>query len=217
MRALSLALMLGLLLTQPARACSVALLLMIDVSQSVDAGEFHLQSEGLASALEDREIRETLLRGEIALAVMQWSGKGAQNLSLPWRQMRSEADLSEFIADVRAMPRAFMMSNTAIGDAVMTGIAHMKKAPDCGRQVIDVSGDGPDNAGTDPLAARYAAERAGIVINGLAIESLGMSITTYFRTIVTTRGGFVITARGYRDYARAIRIKIARETAQIMF
>jgi Ca-activated chloride channel family protein len=198
-------------------ACTVALLLMMDVSQSVDAGEFKLQTIGLARALEDQEIRETLLRGNAALAVMQWSGQGAQSLSIPWRQIYSRSDLDQLVAEVLTMRRAFLMSNTALGDAVRAGLDRMAEAPVCARRVIDVSGDGPDNTGSDPRAARHAAERAGITINGLAIESLGLSITNYFRSSVITRGGFVITARGYRDYARAIREKIARETAQNMF
>ncbi|MEM8580291.1 MAG: DUF1194 domain-containing protein [Pseudomonadota bacterium] len=202
---------------RPALACTVALLLMMDVSQSVDAGEYRLQTEGLARALEDGEIRDTMQRGEIALAVMQWSGTGAQSLSIPWRQMRSAADLDTMVADVRAMPRAFLMSNTAVGDAIFAGLSYLETAPSCARRVIDISGDGPDNAGSAPLTARHRAERNGVTINGLAVESLGLSITNYYRSLVITRGGFVETARGYRDYARAIRAKIARETAQIMF
>lgn len=215
----AIAVILFLLISLPgaASACTVALLLMKDVSQSVDAGEYRLQTEGLARALEDPEISESIIRGEIALAVMQWSGSAAQEFSIPWRQIRSAPELHTFVSDVRRMPRAYVMSNTAIGDAVKTATAYMAEAPSCARLVIDVSGDGPDNAGSNPLGARYAAERAGITINGLAIESLGLSITKYYENIVTTRGGFVITARGYRDYARAIREKIARETAQIMF
>ncbi|WP_425090369.1 DUF1194 domain-containing protein [Tropicimonas sp. S265A] len=217
MRVFCLALTACLVLSKPAAACTVALLLLMDVSQSVDAGEYRLQTEGLARALEDGEIRDTMIRGEIALAVMQWSGRGAQSLSIPWRQMRSAADLDAFAADVRTMQRAFLMSNTALGDAITAGLARLRDAPRCGRQVIDVSGDGPENAGGAPLTARHRAERAGVTINGLAVESLGLSITNYFRSTVVTRGGFVVTARGYRDYARAIREKIARETAQIMF
>ncbi|MDJ0995663.1 MAG: DUF1194 domain-containing protein [Dinoroseobacter sp.] len=206
-----------LIAAKPGFACTVALLLMIDVSQSVDSGEYQLQTEGIARALEDGEIRDTMQRGQIALAVMQWSGLGAQDFSIPWRQMRSAGDLDALATEVRAMPRSFLMSNTAVGDAIFEGLRRIEAAPNCARKVIDISGDGPDNAGSDPLTARHRAERSGVTINGLAVESLGLSITNYYRSSVITRGGFVETARGYRDYARAIRTKIARETAQIMF
>jgi len=207
----------GLFLPTPSAACSVALLLMIDVSQSVDAGEYSLQVEGLARALEEPQIRENLLDGEIALAVMQWSGVGAQTLSLPWAQMRSTGDIDVFAGRVRAMQRAYLTSNTALRDAVHAGLGLMGSAPHCARRVIDISGDGPENAGGNPRLSRQAAQLARVTVNALAIESLGQSLTRYFRSTVITRDGFVITARGYRDYGRAISLKIARETAQIMF
>jgi Ca-activated chloride channel family protein len=40
------------LLPLPGRACEMALLLAIDVSGSIDAGEYALQVKGLADALE---------------------------------------------------------------------------------------------------------------------------------------------------------------------
>jgi Ca-activated chloride channel family protein len=138
-------------------------------------------------------------------------------MSIPWTRMQSAADVAALAQRARQMPRAFVMSNTAVGEALIRAMAQFDAVPECARKVIDVSGDGPDNAGSDPRRARNLAERAGIEINGLAIESLGLSITTYFRRSVITRGGFVMTARGYRSYARTLRDKIRRETAQIMF
>ena len=74
-----------------------------------------------------------------------------------------------------------------------------------------MSGDGATNAGPPAGAARNRAEQAGFEINGLAIESIGLSITEYYRRSVITRHGFVVTARGHFDYVRAIREKVLRE------
>ena len=53
-------------------------------------------------------------------------------------------------------------------------------------------------------------------MNGVAIEgATGLSVTGFFRRALATRGGFVLTARGYDDYARAIRLKIRREVTRI--
>lgn len=214
----ALSVMLSLLsLASGAQACQTALLLAIDVSQSIDAGEYRYQTDGLAEALGDPEIAEALVRGRMALSVMQWSGFEAQEMSIPWTRMHTPTDLARFAERARIMPRAFIMSNTAVGEALTHAMDQFADVPECARKVIDVSGDGPDNAGSDPRRARNLAERAGIEINGLAIESLGLSITTYFRRSVITRGGFVMTARGYRTYARTLREKIKRETAQILF
>jgi len=52
----------------------------------------------------------------------------------------------------------------------------------------------------------------GVVINGLAIDRLGLSVTQYYKGHVTTgRDSFVVTATGYHDYPRAIREKLFRE------
>ena len=83
--------------------------------------------------------------------------------------------------------------------------------------MIDVSGDGTDNAGTDPAAARRAAEARGVQINALAIEGIGISITNFFRRHVITRNGFVMTARGHTTYAETLKRKIRREVSQVMF
>jgi Ca-activated chloride channel family protein len=53
-----------------------------------------------------------------------------------------------------------------------------------------------------------------VEVNGLAIESIGLSITQFYRQWVITPGGFVVTARGHLDFARAMRIKILRELAR---
>ncbi len=198
-----------------ARACEVALVLAIDVSNSVDAGEYRLQVDGLAAALRDPGIADTLVDGRMALAVMQWSGADRQDVTLPWRRMAGPGDVAAFAAAVHAMPRAFVISDTAPGDAIRAAMALFSEVPDCARQVIDLSGDGAQNAGSSTQLASRAAHRAGIAVNGLAIESIGLAITQFYRRAVVTPGGFVMTARTHADYARAIREKIRREISRI--
>jgi Ca-activated chloride channel family protein len=77
------ALALACIASCPALACETALLLSIDVSGSIDAGDYHLQTEGLAAALTDPEVADALVRGQVALAVVQWSGPSQQALVLP--------------------------------------------------------------------------------------------------------------------------------------
>jgi len=199
----------------PALACDTALLLTIDVSNSIDVGEYRLQVDGMADAVLDEEVSEALIQGQVAVSVMQWSGVDRQEISIPWRQLRNLNDVQTFAADARLMPRAFVMSDTAPGDAILYALDYMEKAPQCGRQVIDISGDGTPNAGSDTRTASREAERRGVTINGIAIESLGVAITNFFNLQVITRDGFVITANRHRDYPRAIREKILREVSRI--
>lgn len=213
---LRICLVLALALSAPlARACETALLLSVDVSNSIDPGEYRLQVDGMADALQDPEIIEALVRGRMALAVQQWSGPDMQILSIPWTRMTSPLAVADFSARARAIPRAFVMSNTAPAEALRHALAQFGQVRDCTRHVIDVSGDGTANAGANVRKARAEAEGMGVTINGLAIEAMGVALTNYFRSSVITRDGFVMTARGYRDYPRTIRAKILREISRI--
>lgn len=196
-----------------ARACDIALVLAMDVSGSVDHHEYRLQAEGLAQALRDPEVIAALLRGRVALAVMQWSGTGQQMLSIPWTRMEEDAAITRLSARVAVMPRAFAGGNTAVGEALSTAMALFPQVRDCAHWVIDVSGDGDENEGFTIGAARRAAYRAGITVNGLAIEGLGtgQSITNFYRNWVITPGGFVETAQTHLDFAAAMRRKLLRE------
>ncbi len=211
---LALSACLALTLARPAAACAAALMLAVDVSGSVDAGGYLLQTEGLAAALADPAVLDTLVAGSVALAVVQWSGLGRQQLSIPWTTVAETADAARLAAHVRAMPRAFSASNTAVGEGLDFAIARFDTAPACRRRIVDVSGDGAKNAGFTVSRARRRGIAAGIEVNGLAIESMGLSITQFYRSWVITPGGFVETARGHLDFARAMRTKLLRELAR---
>jgi Ca-activated chloride channel family protein len=208
---------LSLAVASPATACATALILAIDVSNSIDQGEYRIQADGLADALEDSAIREELLRGQVALSVIQWSGADRQTVSIPWRRMATAADVRAFSLEAREMPRAFVMSDTAVGALVDFALDQFGPVADCRRRIIDISGDGPENADTDPSAARRAAERVGVQINALAIEGIGVAITNFYRARVITRDGFVMTARGHSTYAETLRRKIQREISAALF
>ncbi|WP_146587806.1 DUF1194 domain-containing protein [Puniceibacterium confluentis] len=199
-----------------ANACETALLLTMDVSNSVDPGEYRLQVDGLADALQDPAIAEILVRDQVALAVIQWSGVASQHVTLPWTRMRSALDVARFSAAARAMPRAFVLSDTAPAEALAFALNHFGEVADCARRIVDVSGDGTPNAGSEVGPMRRRAERLGVTINGIAIESLGIAISNFYRRTLVTKDGFVVTARGHRDYPRAIRLKILREISKVM-
>lgn len=208
-----IALALALTLTPlPAAACEIALMLGIDVSHSIDNGEYAFQVGGLAEALGDPVVATTLVDLQAALAVTQWSGVDEQEVSIPWTRITTRQNLRAFQTRVRTLSRPWDDSNTAVGDAIRTMINQFADVPDCARRVIDFSGDGINNAGPDPVAARGLARQLGIVVNGLAIDRVGRAVTEYFkRHVIVGRGAFVITATGYWDYPRAIKTKLFRE------
>ena len=199
-----------------ALGCETALLLSIDTSGSIDRGEYRLQVQGLADALADPDVAEALVRGQVALAVVQWSGAGQQRVTLGWQRMLDPRAVAAFARAAGDQDRAFEGSDTAVGEAIGFATDQFAAVPDCRRRVIDISGDGPLNAGR-PLGPEHArALAAGITINAIAIEDVGRSIpiTEFYRRAVITPKGFVVTARGLMDYPRAIREKLLREIAR---
>jgi len=196
-----------------AHACSIALVLAMDVSGSVDAYEYELQSRGVSQALTEPAVMDALVSGRVAMAIVQWSGAMEQALSIPWTRISEPNDARALALRIGTMPRAFAGGNTAVGEAIQVSGDLFSQVPDCEHWVIDVSGDGDENEGFTIGAERRAAFDRGITVNGLAIEgaATGTAITNFYRRWVVTPGGFVITAQQHTDFARAIRIKLLRE------
>jgi Ca-activated chloride channel family protein len=205
--------LLCLMTAWPALACETALVLSIDVSGSIDAGDYRLQADGLATALADPEVAEALVRGQVALAVVQWSGAGQQDLVLPWQRMLTPGAVSAFADRATTMPRAFRGSDTAVGQGLRFAVAQFAAVADCERKVVDISGDGQENAGFTVARARSEALKAGVQINAIAIEEPGPAfpVTFYYQNWVISPEGFVMTARGLEDYAATLRLKLLRE------
>ena len=199
-----------------AQACDTALILTIDVSNSVDLTEYRLQVDGLADALQDPEVRDTMVQGNTTIAVVQWSGPEKKAISIPWTTVRTGLDVESLSRQARLIERAFVLSDTAPAEAIYFSMAMFDDVPFCARKVIDISGDGPANAGGDVHTARSVAEQSGVTINAIAIESMGLAITNFFRNSVVTRDGFVMTARTHREYPDTIRAKILRELSRVL-
>lgn len=196
-----------------AKACAIALLLAVDVSGSVDAGEYRLQMQGLADALRSRDIADALIGGQAEIGLTQWSGEGRQHFSIPWRRIESQEALARFAGAVAAAPRAWRNFSTGVGEALAFGADRMAELPrPCRRWVIDVSGDGPNNEGAAPETVHPRLAAADVTVNGLAIEGAEPGLTAYYRaSVIRGPDAFVITANGFADYPRAIRLKLERE------
>ena len=74
-----------------------------------------------------------------------------------------------------------------------------------------MSADDRYNAGSSPTYAQGVARRAGVQVNGLAVDPTGV-LTGYFeRNVIAGPGAFVMQANGYDDFGRAIKLKLLRE------
>jgi hypothetical protein len=91
------------------------------------------------------------------------------------------------------------------------------------RRVIDISGDGPNNTGALVTEARAAAIAKGITINGLPIindrlqpsgrPQLKNLDRYYAACVIGGPGAFLVAARTFQDFGRAIRRKLLFEIA----
>lgn len=205
------------LLPIQAPACDLALALAVDISGSVDPGEYATQMDGLAAGLRDSVVAEALVRAEAAVMLVQWTGTSRQEVTIPWTRIRSFEDAEALAQRIEQAPRRWRNFSTAIGDALEFILAQWSDAPDCERRVIDVSGDGVSNEGREPLELHPALAAAGITVNALAIEEDEVDLTGYFfENLIRGEGAFVITANTFEDYPDRIRRKLIREiTAQI--
>ena len=111
-----------------AKACDLALALAVDVSGSVDPGEYRIQMQGLAEGLRDSTVSEALVRGEAEVMLIQWSGSSRQEVSLPWRKLTSFEDVAALADEIEALPRAWRNFSTAIGEALLLLVGLTKRS-----------------------------------------------------------------------------------------
>jgi hypothetical protein len=198
-----------------AESCRLALSLALDVSSSVDAREYALQNEGLARALTAPDVAAAFLAAPgqaVALHVFEWSGRAQQALRLDWVEIRSLDDLDTVAARLRAMPRSTAAFPTALGYAMDYGARALAERRDCATHTLDVSGDGVNNDGPPPEAARRASTFDGITVNGLVVGATHVTLRTYFeRFVIQGSGAFVEVAEDYSDFERTMQRKLLRE------
>jgi hypothetical protein len=195
----------------------VALVLAVDCSDSVDRREFRQQMDGLAVALRDPAVLDAIQSGpshRIAVTLSEWSDFPQPAVVVDWTIVGDAASADAFAEKIEQSRRS-AIGGTSISSAIDGGIARLAALPwRTSRAVIDVSGDGTNNAGTSAGAARDRAVGQGIVVNGLAITNNISDLVTYYQIHVAGGpGSFVMKAGDYDAFAKAMANKLAREIA----
>lgn len=194
------------------------LVLAVDVSSSVDPGEFALQRDGWANAFRNSAIQDAIdagTRGQIAASLVYWSSANAQQVSVPWTLLgdgtNGSSTASGFGDAIAGAPRPFGGA-TGVGSAIDFSANELENNDFAGeRRVIDVSGDGTNNSGRPAALARDDAADLGITINGLAIETGGPGLANYFEAQVQTSDGFTLGVEGFDDIESAALTKLQTE------
>ena len=201
--------------SQAGASCRVALALGLDISSSVDDAEYQLQMQGLAAALEDARVIEAILTPEgtyIAAAAYEWSGYPQQDVVLDWTILNSASSIRTFAARLRGHVRVYRDFATALGKGVEFGALMLRRAPACGRYVLDVSGDGENNVGIGPSYFRDQGLLDGITVNGLVIQGAQPDPAVYYRRhVLHGPEAFMVLAQDFSDYRTAMIDKLLRE------
>src|SRR3984957_8626131 len=116
------ALLLFLMAPAPARADDVdlALVLVTDVSRSIDDSEFKLEKDGYASAFTNQKVLEAIQggpTGRIAVSYLEFASSFEVRTVLDWTVIRDKASAQAFVERLTAAPRSFW-GRTAISAGV---------------------------------------------------------------------------------------------------
>jgi len=207
-------------LAQGRQPVDLELVLAVDSSSSVSSSEFNLQMQGLAGAFRSPDVHGAIeAAGDlgIAVAMVQWSDNRKQTVAIDWRMVRDRDSAEAFAREIDNTPRYLIGGGTAIGGAVNFSAHQLRINSFQGRRkVIDVSGDGRTNQGSNPARARDDAVADGITINGLAIlNEDGLVDRHYLANVIGGTGSFVMNADDYSDFARAIVEKLIKEISGV--
>jgi hypothetical protein len=195
-----------------------ALIVSVDVSNSVDEHRYKLQMEGIAKALEDPEVLKAILNGPnggILVSMVTWADK--PRLALPWQKIASAADAAAVAAKVRALPRQtgeFTCVSGMLRSISDKVVPQIPAKPF--RIIVDVSGDGRENCNPEeaPGAVRDELVASNVTVNGLPIleGDEGATLESWYReNVMGGPGSFILPADGYGDFGRAIRQKFMIE------
>lgn len=229
----------------PADEVDTALIVSVDVSNSVDDARYKLQMEGIARALEDPSVIQAIIggaKGGILFSMITWADQAKVNL--PWTHITNAEEAKAAAMRVRALPRQggefTCMSRMMrfVSDKIVPQIP--AKAA---KVVLDVSGDGRDNCNEPEPVEKVRDELVsyGVTVNGLPIlegnegegegpggvpthsylpaapgDSTGTPLEDWYRDHVKGGpGSFVLPANGYADFGRAIRQKFVLEVSSL--
>lgn len=216
---------------RPAAAVDLALVLLNDVSRSMDDSEYTLVKSGYRAAFSDPDVIAALIGngGGIAVTYVEFSGENQIRTVLDWQVLTDAASARAFGDAVAAAPRS-SDGNTALS-AGLTAAARKLLSGNFGaaRRVIDVSSDLTSDGGRS-AAIRDAAVAAGITINALPIVDnrpigtidgrlsystarwgTGSVVEYYLRNVVGGPGSFAVEAHDYKVFGEALKRKLLRE------
>lgn len=219
---------------QAADTVDLELVLAVDISRSMDEDEHTLQRDGYVSAFRHKDVINALTsgpQGRIAVTYMEWANDARQ--VIPWTIIDSAQAANDF-ADRLAAEPIYGERRTSITRALYEAERLIREnGITSHRQVIDVSGDGANNAGGPVEEARDFVLKRNININGLPIllhsngqggfgggyNPWGIDIPNldryYKHCVIGGDGAFIAPVFDLKQLSATIRKKLVLEIASI--
>ncbi len=208
-----------------------AIVLLTDVSRSIDDSEFQLEKQGYAAAFSDPRVLAAIAGGptaRIAVTYIEFAGEDQVRTVIDWTVIDGAASANAFAASLGEAARSFY-GRTAIGSGILQATAALSEATSTKmRAVIDVAGDGTSNAGAPVTMARDQALAAGITINGLAIindhpvsytyahvQPPGGLTQWYRDNVIGGPGSFALEVHDFHSFGEAMVRKLLSEIAAL--
>ncbi|MDB5640927.1 MAG: hypothetical protein JWN07_244 [Hyphomicrobiales bacterium] len=205
----------------------VELVLAVDISYSMDTEEQKLQRNGYVEALRSEQFLNALksgATGRIAVVYLQWASEYDQDVLAEWTVIDGPESASAF-ADRLAKAPYRRAQRTSISGAIDAAAKLFENnGYNSMRQVIDVSGDGPNNSGRPVAVARDEAIAQGVTINGLPLVGIRPYISPadiqeldiyYEDCVIGGFDAFMVPIRDSRSFVEATRTKLVREIASL--
>jgi hypothetical protein len=216
---------------RPAAAADLALVLLTDVSGSIDDIEYAMVKDGYRAAFSDPQVVSAILGngGGVMVAYVEFSDATNVRVVRGW-ELLTDADSARAFGDaVAAAPRS-STGNTALA-ASLKQAALLLQNGNFGdaRKVIDVASDHPRDGGRSGPVRDRAVE-AGITINALpilekfqyksfdgqtntaSIESRASDMAAFYRQyVIGGTGSFLIEANDFSAFGEALKRKLLRE------
>ena len=206
-------------------AVDVELVLAVDVSYSMDPDEQALQREGYITGITSSEFMQALrqgINGKVAITYFEWAGPFDQKIIVPWRLIDGPETAAAVAREIAGAPYR-RASRTSISGALGFAKPLFDASGYRGiRRVIDVSGDGANNAGPLLTPTRDDVLASGITINGLPImlkrpNTLSMDIENldvyYEDCVIGGPAAFVVPIHERDQFKTATRTKLLLEVA----
>jgi hypothetical protein len=207
----------------------LALILLTDVSRSMDDREYQMVKDGYKAAFADPEVIRAILDNSkgVAVAYVEFSGTNEFTVVKGW-DVLIDATSARLFGDAVAIATRTSSGNTALAPSIRKAAEMLAAdASAVGRRVIDVASDHLWDGGRS-ATVRDAAVAAGITINALPIidgRPIGTfdgrttyaewrsegGIAFYRNYVIGGPGSFLIEANDYAAFGEALKRKLLRE------